>query len=111
MTGAVRPCGYADCMRSVDEHLSVILSRLRPLPPFEQHLLDAHGHYLAEDVEATRDLPAFDNSAMDGYAVRLVDVLGADQDTPGDPGRGAGAPGRLPRPARSSSRPAPAPGS
>jgi molybdopterin molybdotransferase len=69
-------------MRSVEEHLSVILSRLRPLPPFEQHLLDAHGHYLAEDVEATRDLPAFDNSAMDGYAVRLVDVLGADQDAP-----------------------------
>jgi molybdopterin molybdotransferase len=69
-------------MRTVEEHLSVILSRLRPLPPFEQHLLDAHGHYLAEDVEATRDLPAFDNSAMDGYAVRLVDVVGADQDTP-----------------------------
>jgi molybdopterin molybdotransferase len=69
-------------MRSVEEHLSVILSRLRPLPPFEQHLLDAHGHYLAEDVEATRDLPSFDNSAMDGYAVRLVDVLGADQAAP-----------------------------
>ncbi|MBR7830480.1 molybdopterin molybdotransferase MoeA [Actinospica sp. MGRD01-02] len=69
-------------MRTVEEHLSVILSRLRPLPPFEQHLLDAHGHYLAEDVEATRDLPPFDNSAMDGYAVRLVDVMGADQDTP-----------------------------
>ena len=69
-------------MRTVEEHLSVILSRLRPLPPFEQHLLDAHGHYLAEDVEATRDLPGFDNSAMDGYAVRLVDVVGADQDTP-----------------------------
>jgi molybdopterin molybdotransferase len=69
-------------MRSVEEHLSAILSRLRPLPPFEQHLLDAHGHYLAEDVEATRELPAFDNSAMDGYAVRLVDVLGADEDAP-----------------------------
>jgi molybdopterin molybdotransferase len=69
-------------MRSVEEHLSAILSRLRPLPPFEQHLLDAHGHYLAEDIEATRDLPAFDNSAMDGYAVRLVDVFGADQDAP-----------------------------
>lgn len=69
-------------MRSVEEHLSVVLSRLRPLPPFEQHLLDAHGHYLAEDVAATGDLPAFDNSAMDGYAVRLVDVLGADEDAP-----------------------------
>ena len=69
-------------MRSVEEHLTVILSRLRPLPPFEQHLLDAHGHYLAEDVTAERDLPAFDNSAMDGYAVRLVDVLGADEQKP-----------------------------
>jgi molybdopterin molybdotransferase len=69
-------------MRSVEEHLSVILSRLRPLPPFEQHLLDAHGHYLAEDVTAERDLPSFDNSAMDGYAVRLVDVLGADEQHP-----------------------------
>lgn len=69
-------------MRSVEEHLSVILNRLRPLPPFEQHLLDAHGHYLAEDVTAENDLPAFDNSAMDGYAVRLVDVLGADEQNP-----------------------------
>ena len=69
-------------MRSVEEHLSVVLSRLRPLPPFEQHLLDAHGHYLAEDVEASRDLPPFDNSAMDGYAVRLADVLGASEEAP-----------------------------
>ncbi|WP_034267422.1 gephyrin-like molybdotransferase Glp [Actinospica robiniae] len=69
-------------MRSVEEHLSVILARLRPLPPFEQHLLDAHGHFLAEDITAERDLPAFDNSAMDGYAVRLVDVLGASEQNP-----------------------------
>ena len=60
----------------------MILARLRPLPPFEQHLLDAHGHFLAEDVTAERDLPAFDNSAMDGYAVRLVDVLGASEQNP-----------------------------
>jgi molybdopterin molybdotransferase len=69
-------------MRSVEQHLSVILDRLRPLPPFEQHLLDAHGHFLAQDVTAERDLPAFDNSAMDGYAVRLVDVLGASEQNP-----------------------------
>lgn len=69
-------------MRSVEQHLSVILSRLRPLPPFEQHLLDAHGHFLAEDITAERDLPSFDNSAMDGYAVRLVDVLGASEQNP-----------------------------
>ena len=69
-------------MRSVEEHLSAILSRLRPLPPFEQHLLDAHGHYLAEDVTAGLDLPPFDNSAMDGYAVRRADVLAADEQNP-----------------------------
>lgn len=69
-------------MRSVEQHLSTILARLRPLPPFEQHLLDAHGHFLAEDVTAERDLPAFDNSAMDGYAVRLADVLGASEQKP-----------------------------
>ena len=69
-------------MRSVEEHLSAILSRLRPLPPFEQHLLDAHGHYLAEDVAAGRDLPPFDNSAMDGYAVRLTDVRSAGEANP-----------------------------
>ncbi len=69
-------------MRSVEQHLSVILARLKPLPPFEQHLLDAHGHFLAEDVTAERALPAFDNSAMDGYAVRLVDVLGASEQNP-----------------------------
>jgi molybdopterin molybdotransferase len=69
-------------MRSVEQHLAAILSGLRPLPPFEQHLLDAHGHFLAEDVAAERDLPGFDNSAMDGYAVRLADVLGAGERNP-----------------------------
>src|SRR5882757_8596312 len=57
-------------MRSVEQHLAHVLARIRPLPPFEQHLLDAHGHRLAEDVIAPGDVPPFDNSAMDGYAVR-----------------------------------------
>jgi molybdopterin molybdotransferase len=69
-------------MRSVEEHLSTVLARIRPLPPFEQHLLDAHEHRLADDVVAPRDVPLFDNSAMDGYAVRRIDVLGADQENP-----------------------------
>ena len=69
-------------MRSVEEHLEAVLAMIRPLPPFEQHLLDAHGHRLAEDVIAPRDVPLFDNSAMDGYAVRRIDVLGADKDQP-----------------------------
>jgi molybdopterin molybdotransferase len=69
-------------MKSVAEHLERVLARIRPLPPFEQHLLDAHGHTLAADVYAPRDVPLFDNSAMDGYAVRRIDILGADERRP-----------------------------
>ena len=80
--GALGGHGNTAGMRSVEQHLADVLARIRPLPPFEQHLLDAHGHRLAEDVIAPRDVPLFDNSAMDGYAVRRIDVLGADQDNP-----------------------------
>jgi molybdopterin molybdotransferase len=69
-------------MKSVADHTAQVLARIRPLPPFEQHLLDAHGHRLAADVVAPRDVPLFDNSAMDGYAVRLIDVVGADAQRP-----------------------------
>lgn len=69
-------------MRSVEQHLEAVLARIRPLPPFDQHLLDAHGHRLAEDVISPRDVPLFDNSAMDGYAVRRIDVVGADEESP-----------------------------
>src|SRR5947209_1291131 len=89
MSGGTGPTGHglgghgsASPMRSVEQHLEDVLARIRPLPPFEQHLLDAHGHRLAEDVIAPRDVPLFDNSAMDGYAVRRIDVVGADQDNP-----------------------------
>ena len=74
--------GSTSGMRSVEQHLEHVLARIHPLPPFEQHLLDAHGHRLAEDVIAPRDVPLFDNSAMDGYAVRRIDVVGADQENP-----------------------------
>jgi molybdopterin molybdotransferase len=69
-------------MKSVTRHLEDVLSRIKPLPAFEQHLLDAHSHRLAQDVAAPRDVPLFDNSAMDGYAVRRIDVLGADEERP-----------------------------
>jgi molybdopterin molybdotransferase len=69
-------------MKSVDEHLSDVLERIRPLPAFAQHLLDADGHHLGEDVLSPRDVPLFDNSAMDGYAVLLDDVLTATEQRP-----------------------------
>jgi molybdopterin molybdotransferase len=74
--------GSGSGMRSVEQHMEAVLARIRPLPPFEQHLLDAHGHRLAEDVISPREVPLFDNSAMDGYAVRRIDVLGADEERP-----------------------------
>jgi molybdopterin molybdotransferase len=61
-------------MRSVDEHLAVILDGIGSLDPIELTLLDAQGLQLAEDVATSVSLPGFDNSAMDGYAVRSVDT-------------------------------------
>ena len=58
-------------MRSVEEHLAAILDLVRPLPPYEQPLLEALGLPICEDVVSDVDLPGFDNSAMDGYACRL----------------------------------------
>ena len=69
-------------MRSVEEHLAAILDLVRPLPPYEQPLLEALGLPICEDVVSGVDLPGFDNSAMDGYACRLEDVREASRDTP-----------------------------
>jgi len=69
-------------VRSVDDHLAAVLSRLEPLPDLEVSLLDAHGCVLAEDIGATRSLPSFDNSSMDGYALRFSDVATASAQSP-----------------------------
>jgi molybdopterin molybdotransferase len=69
-------------MRSVDEHLAVVLDRVGSIEPIELTLLDAQGLLLAEDVRAEFPLPSFDNSAMDGYAVRAVDTRSASHDDP-----------------------------
>ena len=67
---------------SVEEHVERILSAVRPLPPYEQPLLEALGLPVCEQVVAPLDLPVFDNSAMDGYAVRAQDVAEARDDRP-----------------------------
>ncbi|WP_343973668.1 MULTISPECIES: molybdotransferase-like divisome protein Glp [Kribbella] len=68
--------------RSVDEHLEAVLGRVRPLPPFEQPLMEALGLVLCEDVVSPVSLPGFDNSAMDGYAVQAADLAGASRENP-----------------------------
>jgi molybdopterin molybdotransferase len=69
-------------MKSVDQHLSDVLSGIEAISPLDLQLLDAHGCILSEAVVADVDLPAFDNSSMDGYAVRVSDVAGASETNP-----------------------------
>ena len=57
-------------LRSMQAHRQYLLSCVNPLRPFRQHILDAVGLNICEDIVSTIDLPRFDNSAMDGYAVR-----------------------------------------
>jgi molybdopterin molybdotransferase len=88
-------------LRTMEAHREYLLSCVSGLPPFNQHLLDAVGLSLCEDISSTVDLPRFDNSAMDGYAVRAVDVADASPDTPvslpvvGEIAAGAAVPHRL----------------
>jgi molybdopterin molybdotransferase len=83
VTGAgSAPLEAAGAPVPVDAHLAEILATIRPLPPTELSLGDAHGLILAEDVAASQPLPPFDNSAMDGYAVRVDDVAAAAADQP-----------------------------
>ncbi len=53
-----------------------------PLPVVHLSPQEAHGLFLAQDVDAPRDLPGCDNSAMDGYAVRAAETGGANRDRP-----------------------------
>lgn len=69
-------------LRTVDEHLALILEATTPLPAVEVALLDALDLAAAADVRSPLRLPRFDNSAMDGYAVHAADVVGATADEP-----------------------------
>jgi molybdopterin molybdotransferase len=71
-----------DRLRSVDEHLSLVLDGIGSIEPIELTLLDAQGLLLAENVSADFPLPSFDNSAMDGYAVRAIDTRDASAESP-----------------------------
>ena len=69
-------------MKSVDQHLTDLLSGIEAISPLDLQLLDAHGCILSEAVVADVDLPPFDNSSMDGYAVRVADVADASDSNP-----------------------------
>ena len=71
-----------DRLRTVDEHLAIVLDGIGSLDPIELNLMDAQGLILAENVITDVPLPGFDNSAVDGYAVRAVDTKGAEEDKP-----------------------------
>lgn len=69
-------------MRTVDEHLAVVLGQTRPLEPLDVSLLDARGCLLADPVTAPWPLPPFDSAACEGYAVASADVATASQQQP-----------------------------
>ena len=88
---------HDDRLRTVDEHLAIVLDGIGSLDPIELNLMDAQGLILAENVITDVPLPGFDNSAVDGYAVRAVDTKGAEEEKPvtlpvvGDVAAGKGA--------------------
>jgi len=69
-------------VRTVEEHLAVVLDGVVPLAAVDLPLLDAVGLTLARDVVAPWPLPSFDNSSMDGYAVVAADLVGASAGAP-----------------------------
>jgi molybdopterin molybdotransferase len=71
-----------DRLRTVDEHLALVLDGIGTIDPIELTLLDAQGLLLAEAISSSVALPGFDNSAMDGYAVRAVDTKLASAEEP-----------------------------
>ncbi len=95
------PAPGPDGLRTLDQHRDYLLSCVEELMPFGQHVLDALGLSVCEDVVSGIDLPRFDNSAMDGYAVRAADVQHATGVRPvrlpvvGEVPAGAAAPHRL----------------
>lgn len=56
------------------DYLAGVLRGLRPLPPLDLEITQAHGSMLAEDVISPGQVPAFDHAAIDGYAARFDDL-------------------------------------
>jgi molybdopterin molybdotransferase len=69
-------------VRTVEQHLDLILAAAPTPDPIELAVLDAQGLLCAEHVVSSRDLPAFEQAALDGYAARSVDTVGASPEDP-----------------------------
>lgn len=69
-------------LKTVEEHLAVVLAAVRPLGAETVPLSGARGRTLAQPLRAQVDIPVFDNSAMDGFAVRFADVASATSASP-----------------------------
>lgn len=69
-------------LRSVEEQLALVLSRVRPLDAVTTPVPAATGMTLREPLRARVDIPVFDNSAMDGFAVHFSNVSSATHESP-----------------------------
>jgi molybdopterin molybdotransferase len=82
-------------LKSLDEALTELLAKARPLDVKEQvSTFDADGRVLAEDAVSALQVPPQDNSAMDGYALRCADVPHAGVELPLTQRIAAGASGQ-----------------
>ncbi len=61
----------------VEDALSILQARVRPLDFEYIPIAQAHGRILSEDCTAQISVPHFRRSAMDGYAVQAEDTFGA----------------------------------
>ncbi|WP_448858819.1 molybdopterin molybdotransferase MoeA [Corynebacterium propinquum] len=61
---------------SVDQHLARVCELAQPPHPQLVPVQEAHGHYLADPVQARQPIPSFHNSAMDGFLVHEADLSG-----------------------------------
>jgi molybdopterin molybdotransferase len=59
----------SDGPSSLDDALSKIFSRCKPLPPIQLLIDECSGHILRETVCARNDFPDADRSTRDGYAI------------------------------------------
>jgi len=72
------PALDAGGLRSVEDHLTYLLSLVAPLRPFGMSLLDAWGQVVCEDIDSMINVPPFSTSKIEGYAVRAADLTDDD---------------------------------